>query len=444
MISATDGSLLLTAHGFLAVYSGFMRGFFVLCGLLATASPAAAQAPPAATTSPRQTQEDDYTRYELLGPDTSQFRIHYEVTATTPGARFFYNAIRPGSVATDERVVDLASGQPLKWEIVTGLEARTAGHPAADPKTEYIKVHLARPVPEGGEARLLIDKTYKDAKSYYRDGDTIVFDRGLGIRRNSIVLPAGYRLVSANVPSQVLRGADGRLHVSFMHPGPAAAPLVLRAKPGLTPGARPVPTSRGPMVSTTLASQASRLSERAYQDREIVYFLNDPTTHSFSLYHDYTESRPGVQHYFNVVRAGSRVSNPSARVLDTGDALEVETLTGAEVTRRGLDPGEPVAADGEVVVITFPAVRAGTSVRLRIAETYTDAGRYLLDGDELVWDRAFGRPRNAVVLPAGWTVVASSIPAVVSEDRDGRQRLSFENGRPDDVQVLIRARRVAP
>ena len=76
----------------------------------------------------------------------------------------------------------------------------------------------------------------------------------------------------------------------------------------------------------TLASQASRLSDRAHQDREIVYFPNDPATHSFSLYHDYTESRPGVGHYFNVVRAGSRVSNPSAVLLDTGEVLKVETL----------------------------------------------------------------------------------------------------------------------
>ncbi len=51
---------------------------------------------------------------------------------------------------------------------------------------------------------MLIDKTYKDAKSYYRDGETIVFDRSLGIRRNSDRVAPGYRLVSCNVPSQVI------------------------------------------------------------------------------------------------------------------------------------------------------------------------------------------------------------------------------------------------
>ncbi|MDP3718653.1 MAG: hypothetical protein Q8T13_12890 [Acidobacteriota bacterium] len=404
--------------------------------ILAAAPLASAQAPQ------RQTQEDDYTRYELLGPDTAQFRILYEVTATRAGAPFFFNAIRRGSVATDERVTDMATGLPLKWEIVTGQQARAEGHPTADLETEWLKVHLARPVPKGGEARVLIDKTYQDAKSYFRDGDTIVFDRSLGIRRNAVVLPAGYRLISCNVPSQVMATTDGRVMVTFMNTSAAAAPLVIRARPGLSPVIQKLPTTRGAAATTTMASQAARLSDRAHQDREIVYFPNDPATHSFNLFHDYTESRPGVGHYFNVVRAGSSVSNPSAVLLDTGEALKVETLSGADLKKRGLDAGEPLADTAQVVVISFPVVKQGQSARLRITETYTDPNRYLLEGEELVWDRAFGRPRNSVVLPAGWTVVANSIPAVISQDADGRQRLYYENPRNDEIQVLIRARRV--
>lgn len=412
--------------------------FSLAAWLLVIAASAGAQPPQ------RQTQEDDYTRYELLAPETAQFRILYEVTGTTAGAPFFFNAIRKGSIATDERVTDMMTGQPLKWEIVSGAQARTEGHPTADLETEWLKVHLARPIPKGGEARVLIDKTYKDPKSYFRDGDTIVFDRSLGIKRNAVVLPAGYRLISCNVPSQVMSTADGRVMITFMNPSPAAAPLVIRARPGLAPFTARAATTRGPQTTASLASQAARLADRAHQDREIVYFPGDPSTHSFSLYHDYTESRPGVGHYFNVVRAGSSVSNPSAVLLDTGEALKVETLSGAELKKRGLDAGEPVTDSTQIVVISFPAITNGRSARLRITETYTDRGRYLLDGDELVWDRAFGRPRNSVVLPAGWTVVASSIPATISEEADGRQRLYFENNRNDEIQVLIRARRISP
>jgi len=187
--------------------------------------------------------------------------------------------------------------------------------------------------------------------------------------------------------------------------------------------------------------EPGRLSERAREDREIVYFLNPPETHSFFLYHDYTETRVGVDKYLNVVRKGSTASGPTARILDTGEALKVETLKGEAITRAGLDIGEPVEADTEVVVVRFPPGAKGGSVRLRIAETYTDAGRYRIEGDELVWDRSLGRPRNAVVLPAGWYLTACSIPATVSETEDGRIRLDFVNARPDEIAVLLKARR---
>jgi hypothetical protein len=191
----------------------------------------------------------------------------------------------------------------------------------------------------------------------------------------------------------------------------------------------------------TAAQRAARLGERARQDREIVYFLQQPETHAFDLSHDYTESRPGTDRYLNIVRGGSRASNPSARILDTGEALEVQTLRGLEITTAKIDIGEAVRPESEVVLIKFPAVKQGQTTRLRISETYTDPGRYYRDGDELVWDRAFGRPANAMVLPAGWYLTGCSIPATVSLTNDGRVRLDFMNPRPDEIAVLVTAKR---
>ena len=198
-------------------------------------------------------------------------------------------------------------------------------------------------------------------------------------------------------------------------------------------------------AATTLSAQTEheRMDERAHQDRDIVYFLNDPATHSFDLYHDYTESREGVDKYVNVVRPGSRSSKPSAKILDTGETLSVATLRGDEIAKVGVDIGEAVRPDSEAVVIRFPAVARGKSVRLRIAETYSDEKSYRMDGDELVFDRTFGRPHDAVVLPAGWYLTASAIPATVSETPDGRIRLDFVNPRNDEIAVLIRAKRRA-
>ena len=404
-----------------------MRGVVIAATLSALAASAAhAQAVPA------QTESDAYTRYELLAPGTAKFRILYDVTATTAGARYYFNPIRTGSVATDERVFDRSTGKPLVWDVVGGAVARAGGVRVSDTTQQYIRVTLARPVPtNGGEARVFIDKTYEDARSYFLRGDTIVFDRALGIKRNAVVLPAGYELVSCNYPSQVLQERDGRLAISFFNVTPAEAPLVLRAVPS---------RAVAPAVSPMASAVAARLDERAKQTREIVYFLQQPETHAFDLYHDYTESRPGVDHYINVVRAGSTVSKPYARNLDAGDSLRHDVLKGEAITRAGLDvPG--VTPTTEAVVFRFPAVKAGESVRLRMSETYTDSARYTVKNGELIWDRAFGRPANAVVLPAGWVLTNSSIPATVSRLPDGRVRLDFNNPRPDEVAVLITARR---
>ncbi|WP_152417316.1 hypothetical protein [Sandarakinorhabdus sp. AAP62] len=381
----------------------------------------------AARAAPAQTDDGAYTRYELLAPSSHKFRIVYDITATTPGARTYYNPIRAGSIATDEHVTDRATGAPLAFAEVDGEIARTGGVANAPPGSRYIAVTLARPVPEGGGGRIRIDKTYEDAKSYYSDGDAIVFDRSLGIKRNSIVLPAGYRLVSVNVLVQVLQQADGRIALSFLNASPAPMPLRIRAVPG------------GVMAAGS--AMAARLVERAAQTREIVYYLREPDTHSFDLTHDYTEERAGVGAYVNVVRAGSTVSNPSARDLDTGAALATELVKGAAIT--AIDPRETrVTADTTAVVFRFPPVAAGGSRRIRIAETYTDPDRYRVVAGELVWHRAFGRPANAVVLPAGWMLANSTIPAAISTTADGRTRLDFLNPRPDDIDVVITARRM--
>lgn len=404
-----------------------------------------------AQTGPAETEQDEYTRYELFAPETESFKITYEVTATTPGATAFFNPIRKGSVASDEAVFDMMTGAPLKFEQVSGPEAKEAGLSDADSESDYIRVQLARPVPaDGGQARIRIIKTYKDAKSYRRDGEAIVFERPLGIRRNAVVLPPGYQLTDCNVPSQILTEPDGRVGISFMHQAPGPAELILKALPGARTGdaAKPraltearswePPPAKGP-------TELERLSDRAHQDRDIVYFLRAPETHAFSLSHDYTEAREGTDKYLNVVRTGSKVAEPSGKVPDTGEALKVEVVTGAKMKDAGLDAGEEkIARDQQVVVFRFPKVKKGQSIRLRMSETYTAPECYRLKGDELVFDRSLGRPRNSIVLPRGWYLTALSIPGVVRQTPDGLTRIDFVNGRPDEIAVLLKAKKLEP
>jgi hypothetical protein len=45
------------------------------------------------------------------------------------------------------------------------------------------------------------------------------------------------------------------------------------------------------------------------------------------------------------------------------------------------------------------------------------------------------------VLPSGWLLTNSTIPGTVTLTPDGRTRLDFINPRPDEIDVVITARR---
>jgi hypothetical protein len=250
------------------------------------------------------------------------------------------------------------------------------------------------------------------------------------------------------VPSQILTEKDGRIALSFLHSETGEAPLVIRANKDIPVGApaRPKPlTTRLSWESPFQGKpEEERLSERAHQDRTIAYFLQQPETHAFKLYHEYTETRAGVNGYANVVRGGSVASDPAAIIVDTGEQLQAREMSGAEMAAAKINVGETVEPTARVVVIPFATLGQNRTLRLRIAETYTAASSYGLDGDELVFDRSLGRPRNAIVLPSGWYCTFSSIPARVTQLPDGRVRLDYWDDRPEDLDVLLKAKRRVP
>ena len=56
-----------------------------------------------------------------------------------------------------------------------------------------------------------------------------------------------------------------------------------------------------------LAPLAQGQFHRAEQDREIRYWLLDPSTHAFRISHDFTVSRTGQKSVHSFVRSGSTV-----------------------------------------------------------------------------------------------------------------------------------------
>jgi hypothetical protein len=195
------------------------------------------------------------------------------------------------------------------------------------------------------------------------------------------------------------------------------------------------------LLSTLLPAQQESF-HRAEQDREISYWLLEPSTHQFRISHDFTVTRVGQKSVHSFVRKGSAVS-PNAKMidLDTGKPLKTSTVSGKEVNALGYYPD--AAEPGSVVVqgeLERP-VGEGQSTRVRVQETYTDPIGYLVKDGELIWTRTLGRPLNYVTLPAGWMLTSVNTPATITLDEDGRIKLRFANTRNGDLSIIIKAKK---
>ncbi len=140
------------------------------------------------------------------------------------------------------------------------------------------------------------------------------------------------------------------------------------------------------------------------------------------------------------VRKGSVVTASEIYNLDTGERLPTHQVSGQSVNVLGYYP-MPTADDTVVVQGDLPRPLApGESVRVRVVETYTDSSSYQLSHGELIWDRTLGRPRNAVILPAGWSLTEVAVPAIISLDAEGRIICRFNNPRNDEIHVILKAK----
>jgi len=197
------------------------------------------------------------------------------------------------------------------------------------------------------------------------------------------------------------------------------------------------------MVLIGAAAVAQQESfHRAEQDREISYWLLEPSTHQFRISHDFTVTRVGQKSVHSFVRKGSSVS-PDAKMidLDSGKPLKTSTVSGKEVNALGYYP-EPVDPESVVVQgdLDHP-IAEGQSTRVRVQETYTDPVGYVVQDGDLVWTRTLGRPLNYVTLPAGWMLTSVNTPAVISLDEEGRVKLRFTNTRNGDLAIVIKAKK---
>jgi hypothetical protein len=195
-------------------------------------------------------------------------------------------------------------------------------------------------------------------------------------------------------------------------------------------------------VLTAVLMAQDESFHRAEQDREISYWLLDPSTHQFRISHDFTVTRPGQKYVHSFVRKGSVVSPDAAMFdLDAGTKLKTYTVSGKDVNALDYYPDK---VDSDSVVVQgdlLHAVAEGQSTRIRVQETYTDPVGYVVKDGELVWTRTLGRPLNYVTLPAGWKLTSVNTPATIALDEEGRIKLRFVNARNGDLAIEIKARK---
>jgi hypothetical protein len=343
--------------------------------------------------------QDAYTEYEILQPGSESFRIRFLPEETRVGATELINATRGGSEGSDIEVYDPRTGKPMPF---------TYDVDPKDPDVHAIHARLPIPVPQGGIGRVLIYKTYKDARTYTMHGDDIVWVRSLSGYRLGVLLPKGFAFLSANVAAQLSTTGSGQLKLAFANPSGQSNPVTIHAR------------------RTSAAFAPSPAGDVFFDDVKTLYDLGDPQTHRIEVDQSYSDYRKG-----GTARLDSldylRLKNIKVVDLDTGKALVAATT--------GVNAGNKFS-----VALDLPITSDKQSAHLRITGTLEDKDYSIVNGD-LVFNRTLKGLRNTVLLPAGWELSEVSQSGTIGVF-EGRTFVSLINlNSENEYRVRIRARK---
>jgi hypothetical protein len=338
--------------------------------------------------------QDAYTEYSILAPGSEQFSIRFLPEETRVGATELVNATRGGSEGSDVSVFDPRTGQPMQF---------TYGPEANDPETHSIHAKLPIPVPEGGIGRVLIYKTYKDARTYSMHNEDIVWVRSLSGYRLGVLLPPGFSFISSNVAAQLSTAPDGRLKLAFANPSGQSNPVTIHAK------------------KTTSKFPPTAYTDMFFDDIKTLYDLDAPETHTVKVDQTYSDYRKG----------------PTAK-LDSLEYLKLQDLKVIDLdTAKAFTPGKE--GKSMSVKLDVPITNDKQSAHIKITGLLKDAANYKTENGDLVFDRQLHGLRNTVLLPAGYEVTAVSQSGTVGLYQ-GRAFVALINlNAENNYKVVIRA-----
>ena len=339
--------------------------------------------------------QDAYTEYAILEPGSESFRIRFLPEETRPGATELVNATRGGSEGSGVEVYDPRTGKPMPF---------TYEQDPNDPETHAIHAKLPMAVPEGGIGRVLIYKTYKDARTYMMNKEDIVWVRSLSGYRLGVLLPKGFAFISSNVAAQMSTTTDGRLKLAFANPSGQSNPVTIHAR------------------RTTTAFTPTTGQDMFFDDIKTIYDLGSPESHQMTIDQSYSD-----------YRKGSRATLDSLSYLALQDlkVTDLDTAKPLTVTKAGTVASVP---------LDIPITSDTQSAHLRLTGTIVDPA-YSTDKGDLVFSRTMKGLRNTVLLPAGWEVAAVSQSATIGQ-YNGRAFVALINlNAENQYSVKIRASR---
>ncbi len=346
--------------------------------------------------------QDAYTEYSLLEPGSEQFRIRFFTEESRVGATELVNATRGGSEGSDVEVYDPRTGKPLPFT----YDAEGDGH--------AIHAKLTAPVPAGGIGRVLIYKTYKDARTYQhyteasaqyniQPGD-ISWVRSLSGYRLGVILPKGYTLLSSSIAAQMSSTADGRLALHFANPSGLSNPFTVHAR-----------KTNEPFAPTTY-------TDMFLDDVKTLYDMGDPSAHVIKVEQTYSDARQGTMLPLSLL-SYAPLTSATVIDLDTAKPLTQSRKNGA--TWVTLD--EPIVNDKQ-------------SAHLKVTGILTDAAFTVRDGI-LRFDRQVRGLRNTLLLPSGWEITSVSQSGTIGMYQ-GRAFVALVNlNAENSYRVVITARK---
>jgi hypothetical protein len=338
--------------------------------------------------------QDAYTEYEILAPGSESFRIRFLPEETRAGATELVNATRGGSEGSDIEVYDPRTGKPLKF---------TYQPDPNDPETHSIHATLPIPVPEGGIGRVLIYKTYKDARTYMMHGEDIVWVRSLSGYRLGVLLPPGFAFISSNVAAQLSATATGQLKLAFANPSGQSNPVTIHAR------------------KTSAKFPASDYTDMFFDDVKTFYDLDAPQTHAINVEQTYSDYRKG-----------------STERLDSLSYLALRDLKVID-----LDTAKPFALEGQKAIkLEVPITDDKQSAHVKITGTLKDDAYKAESSGTLIFDRTLHGLRNTVLLPAGWEVSGCSQSATIGTFQGRASVVLINLNAENSYRVVIRARKI--